>query len=107
MARQRKILGRKPAIQPDDEQSILLRSAESLGRVIGALQRQLDEAARRLNRSSEGTRRKTSAPAPATSANGVRANRPKVTRVKGEKTRKRAAATQTGAKRSTKKKTPK
>lgn len=30
------------------EGSVLLRSAESLGRVIGSLQRQLDEAAKRL-----------------------------------------------------------
>jgi hypothetical protein len=31
-----------------EEESLLLRSAESLGRVIGALQRQLDGATRRL-----------------------------------------------------------
>jgi hypothetical protein len=33
----------------DDDDSMLLRSAESLGRVIGALQRQLDHATRRLS----------------------------------------------------------
>ncbi len=31
-----------------EEHSLLLRSAESLGRVIGSLQRQLDDASRRL-----------------------------------------------------------
>ena len=32
-----------------EEHSLLLRSAESLGRVIGVLQRQLDDATRRLS----------------------------------------------------------
>ena len=39
---------RKPRDRSRDDQSLLLRSAESLGRVIGALQRQLDGAAKRL-----------------------------------------------------------
>jgi hypothetical protein len=34
---------------PGDDDSLLLRSAESLGRVIGALQRQLDGATKRLS----------------------------------------------------------
>ena len=38
----------------DDDESLLLRSAESLGRVIGALQRQLDGASRRLSTTASG-----------------------------------------------------
>lgn len=51
MAKRRKTLpARKPRDRDDD--SLLLRSAESLGRVIGALQRQLDDATRRLSHST-------------------------------------------------------
>ena len=52
MAKQRKTLParRKNAI----DTSLLIRSAESLGRVIGSLQRQLD-AARKLTARSTGT----------------------------------------------------
>jgi hypothetical protein len=51
MARQMKLLpARKPRDRfRDDDDSLLLRSAESLGRVIGALQKQLDGATRRLS----------------------------------------------------------
>ena len=54
MAKQNKLL---PVRKPRDrsaaeEDSLLLRSAESLGRVIGALQRQLDGATRRLSQSN-------------------------------------------------------
>ena len=53
MARQRKVLpARKPQDRSRDDDSLLLRSAESLGRVIGALQRQLDGATRRLSHST-------------------------------------------------------
>jgi hypothetical protein len=49
MAKRRKAPpARKPAVAHVEEHSLLLRSAESLGRVIGALQRQLDDASRRL-----------------------------------------------------------
>jgi hypothetical protein len=49
MAKRRKTLpARKPRDRSRDDDSRLLRSAESLGRVIGALQRQLDEATKRL-----------------------------------------------------------
>ena len=37
-----------PARRPRQEESLLLRSAESLGRMIGSLQRQLDDAAKKL-----------------------------------------------------------
>lgn len=37
-----------------DDDSLLLRSAESLGRVIGALQRQLDGATKRLSDTAGG-----------------------------------------------------
>jgi len=45
MAKQGRIL---PARRPRHEESLLLRSAESLGRMIGSLQRQLDDAAKKL-----------------------------------------------------------
>ena len=49
MAKRRKTLpARKPRDRSRDDDSLLLRSAESLGRVIGALQRQLDGATRKL-----------------------------------------------------------
>jgi hypothetical protein len=49
MAKQKKVLpARKPRDRSRDDDSLLLRSAESLGRVIGALQRQLESATRRL-----------------------------------------------------------
>ena len=51
MAKQRKVL---PARKTRDEESMLIRSAESLGRMIGSLQRQLDDAARNLPRGLDG-----------------------------------------------------
>ncbi len=49
MTKRRKALpARKPRERSRDDDSLLLRSAESLGRVIGALQRQLDGATKRL-----------------------------------------------------------
>jgi hypothetical protein len=49
MAKRRKAPpARSPRGAQMEEHSLLLRSAESLGRVIGSLQRQLDDASRRL-----------------------------------------------------------
>jgi len=49
MAKRRKVLpARKPRDRSRDDDSLLLRSAESLGRMIGALQRQLEGATKRL-----------------------------------------------------------
>ena len=57
MAKRSKPLpARKPRDRSRDDDSLLLRSAESLGRVIGALQRQLDGATRRLARSNGSVR---------------------------------------------------
>ena len=47
--RKRALPSRKPRDRSRDDESLLLRSAESLGRVIGALQRQLDGATKRLS----------------------------------------------------------
>jgi hypothetical protein len=44
MAKQRKAL---PARKGREQESLLIRSAESLGRMIGSLQRQLDDATRK------------------------------------------------------------
>jgi hypothetical protein len=50
MAKRRKALPARPSTDgAGEEHSLLLRSAESLGRVIGALQRQLDDATKRLS----------------------------------------------------------
>jgi len=43
---------RKAREAQGEEHSLLIRSAESLGRVIGALQRQLDDASRRMGSSN-------------------------------------------------------
>jgi hypothetical protein len=48
---------RKPRVAQMEEHSLLLRSAESLGRVIGALQRQLDDASRRLGTGKSNSKR--------------------------------------------------
>ncbi len=50
MAKRKKVLpARKQRDRSRDEESLLMRSAESLGRMIGSLQRQLDGATRRLS----------------------------------------------------------
>lgn len=50
MTKRRKMVpARKSRDGSRDDDSLLLRSAESLGRVIGALQRQLDGATKRLS----------------------------------------------------------
>ena len=50
MAKQRQVLpGSKPSGRSRADVSLSLRSAESLGRVIGTLQRQLDGAMRRFS----------------------------------------------------------
>ena len=57
MAKRRKTLpARTPRDRSRDDDSLLLRSAESLGRVIGALQRQLDEATKRLSPARPATK---------------------------------------------------
>jgi hypothetical protein len=48
MAKQKKLAAPKPPARSRSEESISLRSAESLGRVIGTLQRQLDHAIERF-----------------------------------------------------------
>jgi hypothetical protein len=52
--RKRALPTRKPRDRSRDDESLLLRSAESLGRVIGALQRQLDGATKRLSATANG-----------------------------------------------------
>jgi hypothetical protein len=54
MAKRNKVLpARKQRDRPQDEESLLMRSAESLGRMIGSLQRQLDGATRRLSETAD------------------------------------------------------
>jgi hypothetical protein len=60
MAKRRKAPpARKPREAQVEEPSLLLRSAESLGRVIGALQRQLDDATRQLGNGADRSRTRT------------------------------------------------
>ena len=63
MAKQKRALpARKRRDRSRDDESLLLRSAESLGRVIGALQRQLDDATRRLSATRRGTKKRSATP---------------------------------------------
>lgn len=51
--RKRVLPARKRRDRSQDDESLLIRSAESLGRVIGSLQRQLDGATRRLSETAD------------------------------------------------------
>ena len=74
MAKRRKALPARPPTEgAGDEHSLLLRSAESLGRVIGALQRQLDDATRRL--SLDGNEEATTVSGPAMTRNTATARK--------------------------------
>ena len=54
MAKRKKVLpARKQRDRSQDDESLLIRSAESLGRMIGSLQRQLDGAAKRLSETAD------------------------------------------------------
>ena len=76
MAKQARVL---PARRQREEESLLIRSAESLGRVIGTLQRQLDDASKKLStRPAAGTvappadrRRSNRKPAPVVRSKGA------------------------------------
>jgi hypothetical protein len=53
MAKRKKVLpARKPRDRSRDDESLLMRSAESLGRMIGTLQRQLDGATKSVKRAT-------------------------------------------------------
>ena len=84
MAKRTKTLPARKQRNSRDDESLLMRSAETLGRVIGTLQRQLDGATRRLaatadedsrtgsgarkraaGKSAGGSRRKSTSPAAA------------------------------------------
>jgi hypothetical protein len=89
MAKRRKMLpARKPRDRSRDDDSMLLRSAESLGRVIGALQRQLDEATKRLAnprftvKAAKGAARRARKTSPAATANDKARSRAKGSRKK-------------------------
>ena len=69
MARSKALPARK--VQARDEESLLLRSAESLGRMIGRLQRQLDEVASRLSMSDSASMKRSRPKFHPASANGA------------------------------------
>ena len=76
MAKRERVLpARKQGDRSRDDESLLIRSAETLGRTIGSLQRQLDGATRRLSER----------------AADVMANMPDVPLVGGEDSRRRGA----------------
>ena len=105
MAKQKRVLpSRKPRDRSRDDESLLLRSAESLGRVIGALQRQLDGATGRLSATAseawdsipplpggKATRRGTRKRSATTKRAGAR----KTTSAAGKKAKKAAGAKKT------------
>lgn len=95
MARSKAAPARK--LQARDEESLLLRSAESLGRMIGTLQRQLDEATHRLSMSDPAP---SPAAAPKLVEPGVRSRRTPVVKPAARKAAgtKRVAARATGRK---------
>jgi hypothetical protein len=53
MAKRRKVLPARKQDRSRDDESLLIRSAESLGRMIGSLQRQLDDAQNRLSKTAD------------------------------------------------------
>jgi len=87
-----------------DDESLLLRSAESLGRMIGSLQRQLDVATGRLATSKDGVARSKSNGTGKKQAAAKRSAKAKsgTTNTAGG-TRKRSSAGRTGARKSAKK----
>jgi len=63
MAKQGKVLpARRQRNEREDEGAILLRSAESIGRVIGSLQRQLDTARSRFGGEAHDNHKETAVP---------------------------------------------
>ena len=79
------------------DESLLLRSAESLGRVIGSLQRQLDIATGRIAASKpNGNTRKSAAAKNGKATSGV-------TRSRGGSARKKSSVSSSGARRAAKK----
>jgi hypothetical protein len=52
MAKRKKVLPARKQDRPRDDESLLMRSAESLGRMIGTLQRQLDGATKAAKRAT-------------------------------------------------------
>ena len=87
MAKRKTVLrARKPSDRSRDD-SLLLRSAESLGRVIGALQRQLDGATRRLARSGGNGLAQRRRPRAATKGAATKRKRSTVPKAKSIKKR--------------------
>ena len=85
MTRQRKTLPARGKKKMDD--SLLIRSAESLGRVIGSLQRQLDAARQLTVRANGGA--KTRGNGQVSPGNGAAKARPRATKSTAKKTRAR------------------
>jgi hypothetical protein len=100
MAKRRKTVpARKPREQSGDDEALLFRSAEALGRVIGALQRQLDEATQRLSSNGRSAATPPRGAAKSTGATKKTAGAAKTSTAKSKraqaahhKTRPRAAA---------------
>jgi hypothetical protein len=88
MAKRKAVLqARKQRDRSRDDDSLLLRSAESLGRVIGELQRQLDGATRRLAGSGGNGRAQRRRPRAA--RKGAAAKRKRSTGTKAKSIKKR------------------
>ena len=93
MAKRSKVLpARKQRDRPRDDDSLLMRSAESLGRVIGSLQRQLDGATRRLSATADVMGNLADIPLPGV-GRGSRKGGTKTKSAARKRTAKRAAPT--------------
>lgn len=79
---------RKPRDRSVDEEALLIRSAESLGRVIGQLQRQIDKVTRQVAAGSRDVTRAT----------------PRTRKAKGTRTAKGTRAARSASQRSTERK---
>jgi hypothetical protein len=64
MAKRSKALPRRKSARSRDDDSALIRTAESLGRLIGALQRQLQDATSQMSDDDDGDRTSDALPEP-------------------------------------------
>src|SRR5688572_33505767 len=87
--RSKQLPARKPSDRSRDDDSLLLRSAESLGRVIGALQRQLDGATRKLAGSGGNGLAQPRRPRAATKGAATKRKRSTGTKAKAKSIKKR------------------
>ena len=72
MAKQKKLPGKRPPARQSADEGLLLRSAESIGRMIGTLQRRLDRASKRFAKDTERSQPNGDGAAAASTGDGSR-----------------------------------